>query len=49
LAEQPGVGVITKQGVLGLCQVQLEGKREMPVNDFVRGKRDFIGCILGQK
>ena len=49
LAEQPGVGVITKQGVLGLCQVQLEGKREMPVNEFVRGKRDFIGCILGQK
>jgi methionyl-tRNA formyltransferase len=49
LAEQPGVGVITKQGVLGLCQVQLEGKREMPVNDFVRGKRDFIGCVLGQK
>jgi methionyl-tRNA formyltransferase len=49
LAEQPGVGVITKQGVLGLCQVQLEGKREMPVKDFVRGKRDFIGCVLGQK
>jgi len=49
LAEQPGVGVVTSQGILGLCQVQLEGKREMPVNDFVRGKRDFIGCILGQK
>jgi methionyl-tRNA formyltransferase len=49
LAEQPGVGVVTKQGILGLCQVQLEGKREMPVSDFVRGKRDFIGCVLGQK
>ena len=49
LAEQPGVGVVTKQGILGLCQVQLEGKREMPANDFVRGKRDFIGCVLGQK
>jgi len=49
LAEQPGVGVVTKQGILGLCQVQLEGKREMPVSDFVRGKRDFIGCVLGRK
>ena len=49
LVEQPGIGVITKQGVLGLCQVQAEGKREMRVDEFVRGKRDFIGCILGQK
>lgn len=48
LAEQPGIGVVTKQGVLGLCQVQAEGKREMPVEEFVRGKRDFIGCILGR-
>jgi methionyl-tRNA formyltransferase len=48
LAEQPGIGVITKQGVLGLCQVQAEGKREMRVDEFVRGKRDFIGCILGR-
>ena len=49
LAEQPGVGVVTKQGILGLCQVQLEGKRAMSVNDFIRGKRDFIGSVLGQK
>ena len=49
LAEQPGVGVVTKQGILGLCQIQLEGKRAMSVTDFVRGKRDFIGCILGQR
>jgi len=49
LAEQPGVGVVTRQGILGLCQVQLEGKREMLANDFVRGKRDFVGCVLGRK
>jgi len=49
LAELPGVGVVTKQGMLGLCQVQLEGRREMSANDFVRGKRDFIGCVLGRK
>jgi methionyl-tRNA formyltransferase len=49
LAEQPGVGVVTKQGILGLCQVQLEGRREMSADDFVRGKRDFIGCVLGRR
>lgn len=49
LAEQPAVGVVTAQGALGLCEVQLEGKRPMSVTDFARGKRDFIGCILGRK
>jgi len=45
--EPPRVGVITGRGILGLGQVQLEGKRKMSVDDFVRGKRDFIGSILG--
>jgi methionyl-tRNA formyltransferase len=49
LVKQPGIGVITGQSTLGLCQVQMEGKRAMSVQDFVRGKRDFIGCVLGQK
>jgi methionyl-tRNA formyltransferase len=49
LAESPGVGVVTGDGIMGLCQVQLEGKREMSVDDFVRGKRDFIGCVLGRR
>ena len=49
LAEPPGVGVVTGGGILGLCQVQLEGKREMSVDDFVRGKRDFFGCVLGRR
>ena len=48
LAEQPGVGVVTKEGILGLCEVQPEGKREMSAGDFARGQRDFIGCILGR-
>jgi methionyl-tRNA formyltransferase len=48
LAEPPGVGVVTKQGILGLCQVQLEGKRKMSAGDFVRGQREFIGCVLGR-
>jgi len=49
LPEPPGVGVVNKQGILGLCQVQLEGRREMSINDFVRGKRDFIGSVLGRR
>jgi methionyl-tRNA formyltransferase len=49
LAEHPEIGVITKKGILGLCQIQLEGKREMQASEFVRGKRDFIGCVLGRK
>jgi methionyl-tRNA formyltransferase len=49
LAESCGVGVVTGHDILGLCQVQLEGRREMPATDFVRGRRDFIGCILGRK
>ena len=49
LAESCGVGVVTSRDILGLCQVQLEGRREMSVHDFVRGKRDFVGCVLGRK
>lgn len=48
LAEPPGVGVITGHGVLGLGQIQLEGKHKMPVDNFVLGKRDFIGSVLGR-
>jgi methionyl-tRNA formyltransferase len=48
LPEPPGVGAATGQGVLGLCELQQEGKRPMSADEFIRGKRDFIGCILGQ-
>ena len=41
------VGVVTGEGILGLWLVQLEGKREMPVADFIRGHRDFVGSALG--
>lgn len=39
-------GVRTGKGLLGLVKVQLEGKKEMPVADFVAGHRDFIGSVL---
>lgn len=40
------VGVQTGDGVLGLRRVQLEGKRAMSAEEFVRGQRDFIGAML---
>lgn len=40
------VGVGTGDGVLGLLGVQLEGKREMSADEFMRGQRDFIGSRL---
>ncbi|MDH5363557.1 MAG: methionyl-tRNA formyltransferase [Dehalococcoidia bacterium] len=47
LRQPPSVGVVTGEGILGLCQVQLEGRHEMSIADFVRGQRNFIGSILG--
>jgi methionyl-tRNA formyltransferase len=40
------VGVQTGDGVLGLMRLQLEGKRELSADEFVRGQRDFIGGRL---
>jgi len=40
------VGVQTGEGVLGLVQVQLEGKRAMSAAEFIRGQRYFIGAQL---
>ncbi|MFO7772420.1 MAG: methionyl-tRNA formyltransferase [Dehalococcoidia bacterium] len=49
LAEPPGVGVVTGHGILGLGQVQLEGKHKMSIDDFARGRRDFVGSVLGRR
>ncbi len=39
-------GVCTGDGILGVCQVQLEGKRAMSAAEFLRGQRQFIGAVL---
>lgn len=39
-------GVTTGDGVLGVNQVQIEGKRVMPAAEFLRGQRQFIGSVL---
>jgi methionyl-tRNA formyltransferase len=40
------VGVQAGEGILKLVKVQLEGKREMPIEEFVRGQRSFAGSML---
>jgi len=40
------IGVNTGEGVLGLVRLQLEGKRVVGADEFVRGQREFIGALL---
>lgn len=40
------IGVVTGDGILILGKVQPAGKKEMSVEDFVRGHHEFIGTIL---
>jgi len=40
------IGVQTGDGVLRLLRVQLEGRRAMTAEEFVRGQRGFIGALL---
>ncbi len=35
-------------GALELITVQLEGKKALPVEEFIRGHHDFLGSILGK-
>jgi methionyl-tRNA formyltransferase len=53
-SEKPGkivkykqeIAVQTKKGLVVLKKIQLEGKKEIDVNDFVRGNEGFIGSEL---
>jgi methionyl-tRNA formyltransferase len=41
-----GIGVVTGDGYLKICQLQLEGKEKMSSVDFARGQRTFVGSVL---
>ncbi len=41
------VGIGTGEGILGLSLVQLEGKKSMPITDFLRGQKGFFGQKMG--
>ncbi|HXX59466.1 MAG TPA: methionyl-tRNA formyltransferase [Dehalococcoidales bacterium] len=43
LQTKPGLGIETSSGILGLVQIQLEGKRVMNGEEFLRGQRQMIG------
>ena len=46
--KEPGiaVGVVTGRGILGLKSLQVEGRRPVSSEEFVRGYRDFPGSKL---
>jgi methionyl-tRNA formyltransferase len=44
--EETPVGIITADGILGLKQVQLEGRRANTAGEFLRGYPQFIGSKL---
>lgn len=41
------VGIGTGDGVLGICRIQMEGKKANISSDFIRGQREFIGRKVG--
>jgi methionyl-tRNA formyltransferase len=45
ISEQ-GIAVATGTGALNLKEIQLEGKKRMPVEEFVKGKAVKTGDIL---
>lgn len=44
--ESGGVGIATGEGILGVLNLQYEGKRAMTAAEFRRGQRDLIGSVL---
>jgi methionyl-tRNA formyltransferase len=48
IGREDGAAVATGEGALQLVEIQLAGKRAMPVEVFLHGQQDFIGSTLGQ-
>lgn len=45
--DEGGCAVGTHEGLLRLLEVQLEGKKRLTIEEFLRGQSDFIGGRLG--
>lgn len=41
-----GAAVVAGQGALQLLEVQMAGKNPLPIEAFLRGRRNFIGAVL---
>lgn len=39
-------GIETGEGILGVLRLQMEGKRAMTSEEFLRGQRQFVGALL---
>jgi methionyl-tRNA formyltransferase len=39
-------GVSTGEGILGVKKMQMEGKKAVTADEFLRGQRQFIGAKL---
>lgn len=46
IADKKELGVQTRNGILILKRIQLEGKKPMPVKDFLNGHPEIVGAIL---
>ena len=46
-ADASPVGVVTGDGVLKIERLQMEGRRPVRADEFLRGYRDFLGSHLG--
>ena len=47
VSQGSAVAVVTGEGPLQLREVQLESRKRLHIEDFVRGHRDFMGALLG--
>ena len=45
---QPSLQVATGEGMLVLERLQLEGKKAMGADEFVRGYGNIVGDVLGK-
>ena len=48
LGNNMGAGVVTRDGVLGLEEVQIQGRKRLPIDKFIIGQQDFLGTRLGR-
>jgi methionyl-tRNA formyltransferase len=46
ITDEAGFGISTGDGLLGVCHVRLEGKREVTARDFLNGQHNFMGSTL---
>jgi len=46
LASEAGFGVGTGDGILAIARVQMEGKKAMSADEFLRGQRGLLGAVL---